>query len=108
MLCNAKTHSILQQGMRYDESCREVYQDHRTKEASEKKQRLSLNDIDEITNPVVRRAVSQTIKVVNAVVRIYGKPDAVRIELAREMSHSFDERNKMKNGRRMAGGKTSR
>lgn len=87
---------FLQQGMRYDEACREVYQDHRTKEASEKKQRLSLNDIDEITNPVVRRAVSQTIKVVNAVVRIYGKPDAVRIELAREMSHSFDERNKMK------------
>lgn len=40
--------------------------------------------------------MSQTIKVVNAVVRIYGKPDAVRIELAREMSHSFDERNKMK------------
>lgn len=87
---------LLQQGMRYDEACREVYQDHRTKEASEKKQRLSLNDIDEITNPVVRRAVSQTIKVVNAVVRIYGNPDAVRIELAREMSHSFDERNKMK------------
>lgn len=87
---------FLQQGMRYDEACREVYQDHRTKEASEKKQRLSLNDIDEITNPVVRRAVSQTIKVVNAVVRIYRKPDAVRIELAREMSHSFDERNKMK------------
>ena len=87
---------FLQQGMRYDEACREVYQDHRTKEASEKKQRLSLNDIDEITNPVVRRAVSQTIKVVNAVVRTYGNPDAVRIELAREMSHSFDERNKMK------------
>ena len=87
---------FLQQGMRYDEACREVYQDHRTKEASEKKQRLSLNDIDEITNPVVRRAVSQTIKVVNAVVREYGNPDAVRIELAREMSHSFDERNKMK------------
>lgn len=87
---------LLQQGMRYDEACRLVYQDHRTKEASEKKTRLSLNDVEEITNPVVRRAVSQTIKVVNAVVRTYGKPDAVRIELAREMSHSFDERNQMK------------
>ena len=87
---------FLQQGMRYDEACREVYQDHRTKEASEKKQRLSLNDIDEITNPVVRRAVSQTIKVVNAVVREYGNPDAVRIELAREMHHSIKERNRMK------------
>ena len=87
---------LLQQGMRYDEACKVVYQDHRTKEASEKKTRLSLNDVEEITNPVVRRAVSQTIKVVNAVVRTHGKPDAVRIELAREMSHSFDERNQMK------------
>lgn len=40
--------------------------------------------------------MSQTIKVVNAVVREYGNPDAVRIELAREMHHSIKERNRMK------------
>lgn len=86
----------LQQGMRYDEACRIVYGDHRAHTGEQRKLRLSLNDIDEITNPVVRRAVSQTIKVVNAVVRTYGEPDTVRIELAREMSHSFQERDKMK------------
>lgn len=84
---------FLQQGMRYDEACKAANLDFHG--ANGKVEKLS-DFLGEITNPVVRRAVSQTIKVVNAVVRTYGKPDAVRIELAREMSHSFDERNKMK------------
>lgn len=84
---------FLQQGMRYDEACKAAGLDFHG--ADGKVEKLS-DFLNEITNPVVRRTVSQTIKVVNAVVRIYGNPDAVRIELAREMSHSFDERNKMK------------
>ena len=87
---------LLEQGMRYDEACTQVYGDHRGAHPEARKTRLALSDMeDEITNPVVRRAVAQTIKVVNAVVRTYGAPDVVRIELAREMSRSFDERNKM-------------
>ncbi len=87
---------LLEQGMRYDEACTQVYGDHRGVHSETRKAKLALSDMeDEITNPVVRRAVAQTIKVVNAVVRSYGAPDVVRIELAREMSRSFDERNKM-------------
>lgn len=85
---------MLEQGMRYDEACKEVYGDHRGLSTGERKNRLSLKDAEDIANPVVRRAVSQTIKVVNAVVRTYGPPDVVRIELAREMSQNFDERRK--------------
>lgn len=84
---------FLQQGMRYDEACKAAGLDFHG--ADGKVEKLS-DFLNEITNPVVRRAVSQTIKVVNAVVRKNGNPDTVRIELAREMSHSFDERNKMK------------
>ncbi len=84
---------FLQQGMRYDEACKAAGLDFHG--ANGKVEKLS-DFLGEITNPVVRRAVSQTIKVVNAVVRKNGNPDAVRIELTREMSHSFDERNKMK------------
>lgn len=86
----------LQQGLRYDEACTKAGLDFRSHSGKVKKHHLSLNDADEITNPVVLRAVSQTIKVVNAVVRTYGEPDAVRVELAREMHHSFAERNKIK------------
>lgn len=86
---------LLEEGLRYDEACTRVYGDHRGLHPEQRKNRLSLTDMDEITNPVVRRAVSQTIKVINAVVRTYGPPDVVRIELAREMSRTFDERRKM-------------
>lgn len=85
---------LLEQGMRYDEACTQIYGDHRGLHSEQRKNRLSLTDMDEIANPVVRRAVSQTIKVINAVVRTYGPPDVVRIELAREMSRNFDERRK--------------
>ena len=89
---------FLQQGMRYDEACKAAGLDFHG--ADGKVEKLS-DFLNEITNPVVRRAVSQTIKVVNAVVDTYSnrkkmKMDAVRIELAREMHHSIVERNKMK------------
>ena len=86
---------LLEEGLRYDEACTRVYGDHRGLRPKQRTHRLSLKDMEEITNPVVRRAVSQTIKVINAVVRAYGPPDVVRIELAREMSRTFDERRKM-------------
>ena len=89
---------FLQQGMRYDEACKAAGLDFHG--ADGKVEKLS-DFLNEITNPVVRRAVSQTIKVVKAVVDTYSnrkemKLDAVRIELAREMHHSIKERNRMK------------
>lgn len=51
--------------------------------------------LNEITNPVVRRAVSQTIKVINAIIIEYGSPQAVSIELSREMAKNKKERDKI-------------
>ena len=53
--------------------------------------------INEIYNPVVRRAVSQTIKVLNAIILEYGSPQAVNIELSREMAKNKIERDKIDN-----------
>ncbi|QYY25665.1 type II CRISPR RNA-guided endonuclease Cas9 [Diaphorobacter sp. MNS-0] len=47
-------------------------------------------------NPVVLRALNQARKVVNALVREYGSPMAVHIEMARDLSRPLDERNKVK------------
>lgn len=41
--------------------------------------------VPEITNPVVVRALSETRKVVNAILREHGKPARIIVELAREM-----------------------
>ncbi|MFV0680956.1 type II CRISPR RNA-guided endonuclease Cas9 [Ottowia sp.] len=52
--------------------------------------------IDVPRNPVVLRALNQARKVVNALIREYGSPTAVHIEMARDLSRPFDERDKVK------------
>ncbi len=89
---------FLEEGMRYDEACQQAGYDFRAHE--EKKSKFlpaTAPELDDITNPVVRRAVSQVIKVVNAIIREQGEsPTYINVELAREMSKTFDERNKIK------------
>ncbi|MDD2216160.1 MAG: type II CRISPR RNA-guided endonuclease Cas9 [Eubacteriales bacterium] len=51
--------------------------------------------LDDITNPVVRRAISQSIKVINAIIRKYGSPQLICIELSREMGRNFSDRKKI-------------
>jgi len=58
-----------------------------------------MNDakLSNLPNPVVRRSLTEVRKVVNAIVREYGKPDAVHIEMARSMrmgKQKRDEYNK--------------
>ncbi len=48
--------------------------------------------LDVPRNPVVLRAINQTRKVLNAIVKQYGSPSEVHIELGRELSRSFSER----------------
>ncbi len=54
------------------------------------------DDMDIPRNPVVLRALNQARKVVNALIHEYGSPHAVHIEMARNLSHPLDERNKVK------------
>ena len=57
---------------------------------------LSREEGENIANPVVKRAVSQCIKVINAVVQKYGAPYQIKIETTRELAKSFRERNEIK------------
>ena len=89
----------LEQGMKYNEACAAAGIDFRAHKGGERRMTLLplKDDCPDITSPVVRRAVSQTIKVINAIIRRYdGSPSFVNIELAREMSKDFEERNKIK------------
>ena len=86
----------LEQGETYDKACLAVYGGHDGRQGRiERKPKLSVMDAGEITNPVVRRAVSQSVKVINAIVREYGPPEVVRVELAREMGKPKQERDKI-------------
>ena len=41
--------------------------------------------IGDLPNPVVKRTLTEVRRVVNAIIRKYGKPDAVHVEMAREV-----------------------
>ncbi|MBQ7124409.1 MAG: type II CRISPR RNA-guided endonuclease Cas9 [Oscillospiraceae bacterium] len=86
---------FLEEGKKYNEACEGAGYNFRAHNSEEKQKFLpaTAEELDDITNPVVRRAVSQTIKVVNAIIRKYGEsPLYINVELARELSKDHDER----------------
>lgn len=99
-------------GKRYDEACSEAgYKHYKQNQAKVKKSKylpslfsgrepngtLIFNEeIGDIPrNPVVLRVINQTRKVVNAIVKKYGSPESVHIELARDLAKSRAERNEI-------------
>jgi CRISPR-associated endonuclease Csn1 len=59
------------------------------------KDRLEILPKNSLRNPVVEKILNQMINVVNGVSESYGKPDEIRIELARELKKSADERKEL-------------
>lgn len=87
----------LEKGLTYDKACEQAGYDFRAHSVAEKKKYLPKlpGDTYDITSPVVKRAINQTIKVVNEIIKRHGSPAAVNIELAREMSKSFKDRKRI-------------
>lgn len=56
------------------------------------KDKLEILPKNSLRNPVVEKILNQMINVVNSVIDTYGKPDEIRIELARELKKSAKER----------------
>lgn len=59
------------------------------------KGRLELLPKNDLRNPVVEKILNQMINLVNETVNTYGKPDEIRIELARELKKNAKERESM-------------
>lgn len=79
---------FLEQGQVYTQACKSAGYDF---------QDIIREEIKDIPNPVVKRAISQTLKVIRAVKRKYGcMPVEIHIELARELAKSYADRDKMK------------
>jgi CRISPR-associated endonuclease Csn1 len=56
------------------------------------KEKLNILPKNSLRNPVVEKILNQMINVVNSAIDTYGKPDEIRIELARELKKSAKER----------------
>lgn len=98
--CN-KMIPYLEEGMIYSEACTQAGYQFKGHTGDKKELFLSLKPeaMENITSPVVRRAISQTVKVINAIIRSQGNesPVFINIELAREMAKDFSERKKIEN-----------
>lgn len=102
----------MQNGMRYDEACAAADYHHSQLHkvgrsinktlpslysGRDKDGRMVFNpELDVPRNPVVLRSLHQARKVLNALVKTYGPPSRVHIELARDLSRPFDERRDIK------------
>lgn len=101
---------LMETGLRYDEAVAQIpeYGHHSQlrpadapraqylpplyESAREKGSMKLRDDIDAPRNPVVLRALNQARKVLNALVREYGSPTSVHIEMARDLSRPLKER----------------
>ncbi len=52
---------------------------------------------NELRNPIVQQMLSETFRVINAIIKQYGKPEMVRIELARELKKPKTKREEARN-----------
>ena len=60
------------------------------------RQRDFLPPSPDLPNPIVRQALVEVRKVVNAVIREYGKPTRIHVELAREAKKSLQQRDEIR------------
>lgn len=93
----------LRSGLIYDMACTYAGYNHSssyTKDENEKRDlrlELELLKKNSLRNPVVEKILNQMINVVNAILKDpkLGRPDEIRVEMARDLKASADQRKKM-------------
>ncbi len=79
----------LARGLKYHEACEEVGYDHSTRQETR---------IEDVRNPVARKALGEMLKQVRAMVQEFGLPELMHVELARDVGKSAEERDKIASG----------
>jgi len=92
----------LREGKKYDIACEYAGYRHSksslTKEEIENKvlvDKLTILPKNSLRNPVVEKILNQMINVINTIIDTYGKPDEIRVELARELKKNAKEREEL-------------
>ena len=90
---------LLESGMTYAEARAQIYGAVRQTEPVALlpglDDELVKSAVGDIRNPIVLRALSEFRKTVNAILRKYGKPDFIHIELARDIRRGVEERSRL-------------
>ena len=100
--CNGRGRILpaLKLGLNYAEACAAAGYNHRNmmtkaeNEARELLGRIPAIRKNELRQPVVEKILNQMVNVVNALMAKYGRFDEIRVELARELKQSKEQREK--------------
>ncbi len=85
----------MEKGLLTHDAIKEVYGDYQPG----KKNVTVLNRLplpEDLRNPIVNKALFETRKVINALLREYGKPESIYIEMARDVKGSKRERDELR------------
>ncbi len=90
---------FLREGYRYDQACEQAgYHHSYTQQAALQNSIGRISSVlPSLRNPIVMVALTQVRHVVNELIEYYGKPDCIRIELARQLKMPRDKRIAMEN-----------
>ncbi|MCI5764354.1 type II CRISPR RNA-guided endonuclease Cas9 [Actinobacillus porcinus] len=83
---------LMEKGYSYVQAYTEIY----GKPQIDDKKILPAIPVDDIHNPVVLRSLTQARKVINGIIRLYGSPNRIHIELSRELGKSKQDRDIIK------------
>lgn len=85
----------LMEGLMYSEACERAGFDHSRRINPDRTLLTSLPQIqkNELRQPIVEKILQQLVNIVNALLEKEGPIDEIRVELARELKQSKDERN---------------
>jgi CRISPR-associated endonuclease Csn1 len=92
----------LKEGYNYADACQKAGYHHSYKEEEDSKDRalfdkiLPLQKDEKLRNPIVEQGLSETIRLVNAVIAKYGKPDQIRVEMLRSLKKPKSVREQMR------------
>jgi CRISPR-associated endonuclease Csn1 len=83
---------LMEKGLRFAEAKKEVYGSYAGRSSLRDFLPPVLEAMQQLRNPVVCRGLTELRKVVNALIRQYGKPQLIRVELARDLKKSRQQR----------------
>jgi len=83
---------FIKEGYQYHEACEKAGYNFNQRVGKKKEKLLPVIPTKDIANPVVIRTLSQARKVLNGIIKRYGPPSEIYIEMAREMGRPYNER----------------
>jgi len=81
---------FLEQGLKYSDTVEAA--GYLRKDQQDDTMIPQLGEPPQLRNPIVQKGLYEVRKVVNAIVREYGKPDFIRVEMARDLKQSSKQR----------------